>query len=108
MAGDKIDKETMTFAHLSDLEVAGMDRMLMRHDLEHEAVCCGSRDRIMYLSQMNAILTDKGENLCCGLGTAYLKIAELRKALQEIASNGICLEGVGCKMLAIKTLVESI
>ena len=61
MTGDKIEKENMVFAHLSDLEMAGKVRMLMRGDLDHEAVCCGSRDRIMYLSQeverLNAMVT---------------------------------------------------
>lgn len=51
MTGDKVEKENMVFAHLSDLEMAGKVRMLMRMDLDHEAVCCGARDRIMYLSQ---------------------------------------------------------
>jgi hypothetical protein len=33
----------------SDEEVAGMVRMLMRTDLNHEAVCVAARDRIMCL-----------------------------------------------------------
>lgn len=51
MTGDKVEKEKMVFADLSDLEMASKVRMLMRHDLDHEAVCVGARDRIMYLSQ---------------------------------------------------------
>lgn len=38
-------------AHLSDAEVASKVRMLMRHDLDHEQVCCLARDRIAYLSR---------------------------------------------------------
>ncbi len=41
----------ITFAWLSDVEMAGKVRMLMRHDLEHEAVVVGARDRIMALSK---------------------------------------------------------
>lgn len=36
---------------LSDEEVAGRVRMLMRDALDHEAVCVLARDRILYLSQ---------------------------------------------------------
>ncbi len=36
--------------HLSDLEIADRVRMLMRTDLDHEAVCVMARDRIKYLS----------------------------------------------------------
>ena len=38
-------------AHLSDAVVAGRVRMLMRNDLDHEAVCCMARDRIRDLSR---------------------------------------------------------
>ena len=51
MTGDKINKETMCMGHMSDIEVARIVRMLMRTDMDHEAVCVASRDRIMYLSQ---------------------------------------------------------
>jgi hypothetical protein len=54
MTGDKVEKEMMVFADLSDLELAFKVRMLMRGDLDHEAVCVGARDRIMYLSQQLA------------------------------------------------------
>ncbi len=37
-------------ASLSDMEVAGRVRMLMRTDLNHESVCTLARDRIVYLS----------------------------------------------------------
>lgn len=51
MTGDPVKKETMVFAELTDLQMANKVRMLMRDDLDHEAVCVGARDRIMYLSQ---------------------------------------------------------
>lgn len=38
-------------AHLPDMEVAGMVRMLMRDDLDHEMVCVSARDRIRHLSR---------------------------------------------------------
>jgi len=37
-------------SHLSDAQVAHSVRMLMRDDLDHEAVCVMARDRICYLS----------------------------------------------------------
>jgi hypothetical protein len=37
--------------HLSDAEVAGKVRMLMRNDLDHESVCVMARDRIRDLSR---------------------------------------------------------
>ncbi|MEX1669099.1 hypothetical protein AB4876_09260 [Zhongshania guokunii] len=51
MTGDEVKKETMCGAKYSDIEVASMVRMLMRNQLNHEAVCTMGRDRIMYLSQ---------------------------------------------------------
>jgi hypothetical protein len=63
MTGDKVEKEMMVFAELSDLEMASKVRMLMRGDLVHEAVCVGARDRIMYLSQQLAIALAKVEEL---------------------------------------------
>ena len=38
-------------AHLSDAEVASKVRMLMRGDLDHEAVCAMARDRIRDLAR---------------------------------------------------------
>lgn len=38
-------------AHMSDIEVAGEVRMLMRDQLDHEAVCCTARDRIVCLHE---------------------------------------------------------
>jgi hypothetical protein len=52
MTGDKIEKfEDCAMNYLSDLEMAFKVRMLMRNDLDHEAVCTAARDRIMWLSQ---------------------------------------------------------
>jgi len=51
MTGDEVKKETMCGAQYSDIDVAHKVRMLMRGQLDHEAVCTMGRDRIMYLSQ---------------------------------------------------------
>lgn len=40
--------------HWSDEQVASKVRMLMRDDLDHEAVCVMARDRIVYLSAVVA------------------------------------------------------
>lgn len=39
----------ISFAHLTDMQMAGTVRMLMRNDLGHEGIVCGARDRIMCL-----------------------------------------------------------
>lgn len=39
-----------TYGHMSDEWVADRVRMLMRSDLDHEAMCCAARDRIMRLA----------------------------------------------------------
>lgn len=48
------------YGHMSDEWVADRVRMLMRNDLEHEAICVASRDRIMRLSleieRLNALI----------------------------------------------------
>lgn len=41
----------MAAPHLSDLEVAGKVRMLLRDQLDHEVICTLARDRIMALSK---------------------------------------------------------
>lgn len=41
----------LSYGHLSHAEMASKVRMLMRHDLEHEGVCVGARDRIVWLAQ---------------------------------------------------------
>lgn len=73
MTGDKVEKDKMIFAHLSDLEMALKVRMLMRFDLDHEAVCTGARDRIMYLSQQ---VEELEQNSCsdCDNGWKYNRV----------------------------------
>lgn len=51
MTGDKVEKDEMVMGKLTDFQMASKVRMLMRWDLDHEFVCTGARDRIMYLSQ---------------------------------------------------------
>lgn len=41
---------------LSDVEMAGEVRMLMRDDLDHEGIVCAARDRILHLSEELAAL----------------------------------------------------
>lgn len=38
------------YGHMSDEWVADRVRMLTRNDIDHEAICCASRDRIMRLT----------------------------------------------------------
>jgi len=68
MTGDIVKKEDMTYGKLSDLEMASKVRMLFRDTLEHEAVCCGARDRIMYLSQqvdrLENEVSELAQNVC--------------------------------------------
>lgn len=47
----------ITGAQFSDFEIAGKVRMLMRDQLDHEAVCVMARDRIMALSKRVAELS---------------------------------------------------
>lgn len=50
---------------LSDFEVAGQVRMLMRDQLNHEHVCTMARDRIMCLSAENEALREALANTVC-------------------------------------------
>jgi len=51
--------------HLSHDEVASKVRMLMRHDLDHEAVCNMGRDRIVWLAgQVDALQAKLDHNRC--------------------------------------------
>ena len=63
MTGDIVEKDRMTAGNKTDIEVAGMVRMLMRDDLNHEFVCLAGRDRIMYLSQQLETLTKERDRL---------------------------------------------
>ena len=78
MTGDKVEKEDMVFAHLTDFQMAVKVRMLMRDELSHEAICCGARDRIMYLSQEVARLTE-----ALNAGVPILEQAATRIEKQE-------------------------
>jgi hypothetical protein len=53
----------MSRPEISDYEVAGQVRMLMRDELRHEAVCCLARDRIMALSKENTALQAEVDRL---------------------------------------------
>lgn len=47
------NKREADWPWLTDAEIAGMVRMLLRTDVGHEAVVCAARDRILHLSQEN-------------------------------------------------------
>jgi hypothetical protein len=47
---------TISCSELSDEEMAGTVRMLLRSDVFHEAICVGARDRILCLTQENTAL----------------------------------------------------
>lgn len=44
-------KREAAYPWLSDVEIAGEVRMLMRNDIVHEAIVCAARDRILHLSE---------------------------------------------------------
>lgn len=44
-------KREAAYPWLSDVEIAGEVRMLMRTDIAHEMVVCAARDRILHLSE---------------------------------------------------------
>lgn len=47
----------------SDNEIAGMVRMLSRNDMDHEAILCAARDRIMALVKEKQTLADEAKKL---------------------------------------------
>jgi len=49
--------------HLSHDEVASKVRMLMRHDLDHEAVCTMGRDRIVWLAGALSELSEAAKHV---------------------------------------------
>jgi hypothetical protein len=49
-AQGSIDRNTEAYGHMSDEWVADRVRMLSRLDLDHEAILCAARDRIMRLT----------------------------------------------------------
>lgn len=93
MTGDKVEKDKMTFAELSDLEMANKVRMLMRKALEHEAVCVGARDRIMYLSQQVE-----------GMSQENIRLKNTLKMISEIHYSAYAVDAV---CLAKDALTES-
>jgi hypothetical protein len=63
----------------SDEWVANAVRMLMRNDIDHEAICVAARDRIMRLSLQVESLQSLHDLSQEALGTANATIAELRR-----------------------------
>jgi hypothetical protein len=56
---------------LTDEQMAGLVRMLMRHDYNHESVVCAARDRILHLSQSRRRIADALRAIvdCYGVGS---------------------------------------
>jgi len=46
----RVPIEHQAYGHMSDEWVANRVRMLRNRDVDHEAICCAARDRIMRLS----------------------------------------------------------
>ena len=76
----------ISYPHLSDVAMAGYVRTLMGHDLDHEAVVVGARDRILHLSQRKvhilSIVHRHGTNL-----TAHATRAGARKELHKYVAE---------------------
>lgn len=62
----RVPIELQAYGHMSDEWVADRVRMLRHRDLDHEAICCAARDRIMRLS---------------------LRVAKLEAVIREIADG---------------------
>lgn len=54
--------------HLTDEEMAGEVRMLMRDQLDHEAICTAARDRIMCLVAEKKALQEALESVASPVG----------------------------------------
>lgn len=74
----------ISYPHLTDFQMAGKVRMLMRDDLIHESVVCGARDRIMCLVKEKAAL--EAENLAL---KAKLAALEVTVAINESVDKGL-------------------
>lgn len=78
------DRREISAPHLSDEEVAGRVRMLMRDQLDHEAVCTLGRDRIMCLTEELATARARISELEA-LTAALLKAVEASNRTMERA-----------------------
>ena len=98
MTGDEIDKDRMVFSDKSDLEVALQVRMLMRDQLNHEQVCTGGRDRIMFLSQEVERLKAQNKDAFfagCDFGEPFpqfLGTPERQRGFEDYTEYGGCEE----------------
>ncbi len=73
---EALETRTGCGAHFSDTEVSGRIRMLMRSDLDHEAVCTMARDRIRDLSEKQSALCRSHEALRAQLAERNLDLAQ--------------------------------
>lgn len=55
---DDVSKQEGKYNTMTHEQMAGEVRMLTRTQLNHEAICCSARDRIIYLADLVADLTD--------------------------------------------------
>jgi len=111
MTGDIIKKEEMVYGKLSDLEMASKVRMLFRDTLEHETVCCGARDRIMYLSQQVERLTEALNRISepvWWMQEDQLKATGSINGLDGAAAISLASDPVFLKGIAKKALAESV
>ena len=73
--------EELAMGDKSHREIAGMVRMLMRTDLQHEAVCLAARDRIAWLAarveQLEAALTPSTETKATYMGEFSVPLPDL-------------------------------
>ncbi len=72
--------------NLTDSEVAGMVRMLMRDDPSHEIICLIARDRILWLSDQVKRLTEERDAAKLRLGLEWSKDGALSERNAEIAT----------------------
>lgn len=78
----RVPVECQAFGHMSDEWVADRVRMLRHRDLDHEAICCAARDRIMRLSLRMAELSASVH--ACNLS---LKSYEAKASARETAGD---------------------
>jgi hypothetical protein len=85
--------------HLPDVEVASNVRMLMRDQLDHEAVCVTARDRIMWLSQENERLRTE---LQARRSSSRATVGEVDKTIAAAKKIDAAIRSMAGKRLPIR------
>lgn len=88
------DREA-AYPWVTDEEMAGMVRMLMRDDLHHEAVVCAARDRILHLSQTRQRLVLFAQMVGSCAPADEAAAAQLSKNIIECARKLLTETGLG-------------